>query len=324
MQDCPETGESRTRLVRVLGAGAGLSVSGSDEERVAAIAAVQRGRVSREQLLAAGISYKVIARLVRRNMLFPLPGGVFAAGSLAPVELGDETAALLAAGPGAALSHSSAASLWEMRPPGAAVEVVVPHNRGVRLARVHVHRSRLLAAKDIRFHKGLPVTSPARTLLDLTAILTPRQLELAFDRALVKRIMRLGDVEDVLARMPGRTGTPVLRAVLADHRGPTLTRSQAEELFLALVRRAQLPQPRVNARTAGYEVDFLWPAERVVVEIDGFRYHSTRRAFDHDHRKDQVLFSAGLIVLRFTYEQLKREPLNVIAQVAGALGARKR
>jgi very-short-patch-repair endonuclease len=171
----------------------------------------------------------------------------------------------------------------------------------------------------LRIHRRLPVTSPARTLFDEARVLTHRKLELAFDRALVSGGMRLPDVAELLTRVRGRPGAPVLAGLLAHHTGPTLTRSEAEELFLELIRQAGLPPPRVNARTSGYEVDFLWPERRLVVEVDGFRFHSTRRAFDHDHRKDLDLKAAGLTVLRFTYEQLRREPLLVIAQLTRAL-----
>lgn len=109
-----------------------------------------------------------------------------------------------------------------------------------------------------------------------------------------------------------------LQALLERRGGPTLTRSEAEERFLALIRGATLPEPKVNARIHGYEVDFLWPG-RLVVEIDGFRFHSTRRAFEHDHRKDAVLRGAGLPVMRFTWSQLAHEPYAVVVQVVRGL-----
>lgn len=321
-QDCSETDESGSRTIRVLGARAGLIVSGSRDERLAAIAQAQRGRVSRQQLRQAGIGYGAIARLVRSRRLLPLPGGVFAIGSLAPAELADETAALLAAGPGSVLSHHTAAVLWEIRPrDDGPINVVVPPSRGTRTPGIRIHRSGSLTPRDVRIRKGLPVTSPAWTLLDEAPTLTPRELELAFDRALVAGIMRLQDVAELLKRVKGRPGAPALRALLEDHQGSTVTRSGAEELFLELIRTAHLPQPRVNARTCGYEVDFLWPEQRLVVEIDGFRFHSTRRAFEHDHRRDAALRAAGFIVLRFTYDQLRREPLAVVATVATMLTA---
>lgn len=313
-----------THAVEVLGVRAEVHVSGTWEARIAAIAERQRGRVSRRQLLAAGLSRGVIDRLVGRQLLFPVQRGVFAVGHPGPVELGDATAALLAAGPGAVLSHHTAAVLWGTRPTDSGdgqIHVTVPEASSTRADGFRLHRARSLTNRDIQVRQRLPVTSPARTLLDLAPILTPRQLELAFDRALVARIMRADDLAELLFRGKGKHGTPALSALLERQHGSTLTRSQAEELFLELIRSAQLPTPRINARQSGYEVDFLWTEQRVVIEIDGYRFHSTRRAFEHDHRKDRDLRAAGLTVLRFTYDQLRREPQAVIAAVAFALGA---
>ncbi len=304
--------------------GADVEVSGPRHGRIATIATKQRGRVSRRQLLAAGITDNVIVGLVRRLVIFPLHPGVYAVGHLAPLALGDETAALLALPDDAALSQYSGAQLWGMLAPGARdgrIHIVVGHASSKRLPGVRIHRSRTLTPTDIRIRNGLPVTSPARTLLDLTEALTERELELAYDRALVASIVTADDVERVLRNADGRRGKRLLRDLLDRHRGPAVTRSQAEERFLDLIRRARLPEPIVNARVHGYEVDFLWPG-RLIVEIDGFRFHSTRRAFEHDHRKDAVLRGAGLPVLRFTWHQLTAEPVAVVALVAQALTPR--
>jgi very-short-patch-repair endonuclease len=317
-----DSGVPRTHLVKVIGVRAEVRVSGARDEKIAAIAQWQRGRVSRSQLKEAGLSSGVIARAVRRGILFPLPGDVFAVGHAAAVELGNETAALLACPEGAALSHCSAARLWDMSTADdGMIHVVVPGGVKTRARGFRVHRTRNLEPQDVRVRKGLPVTSPARTLVDQAEELTLRQLELAFDRALVARIMRPADVAELLARTTGRKGARPLAALLERENGiTTLTRSKAEELFLDLVRRAHLPPPQTNVRVAGYEVDFFWPEQRVVVEVDGFRFHSGRRAFEHDHRKVQDLQSAGLTVLRVTYLQLQDEPLVLIARIARALG----
>jgi very-short-patch-repair endonuclease len=309
--------------VKVLGVRAELRVTGNRDEKIAAIARLQRGRVARRQLLAAGLSYEVIARAVKRGALLPLPGGVFAVGHAGAVELGNETAVLLALPESAALSHHAAAALWDMRPSdaGGPVDAVVPRGSHRRVDGCRVHRARSLQAQDIRIRKGLPVTSPARTLLDEAEELTPRRLELSFDRALVARILRPRDVTELLARTTGRKGATHLAALLERQHGTTLTRSEAEELFLDLVRQAQLPPPRVNARVAGYEVDFFWPEHNVIVEVDGYRFHSTRRAFEHDHRKEADLRAAGFILLRVSFDQLDRESYAVIADVARALAA---
>ena len=179
-----------------------------NEERIGLIAGHQRGRVARRQLLAAGISSSTIAWYVERGRLHPRLRGVFVYGHRAPIELGDETLALLAVRDGAALSHVSAAALWGLIGPEAGpVHVVVGAGRSARASRVLVHRSTTLIPKDIRIHQGLPVTSPARALLDSAPLLSDRRLELAYDRALVDKLARRAQITDVLDRA-GSTRVP--------------------------------------------------------------------------------------------------------------------
>jgi very-short-patch-repair endonuclease len=317
----PETGPVGTHLIPILGVCAELAVSGSRDQRIQAIAEQQQGRINRRQLQAAGINDQAIRRLVRRDRLLPLPAGVFAVGHLATSELADRAAALLAVGFEAMISRLTAAAGWELARPARSglIHVLAPMNANTRVPGVCVHRTRYLAPQDIRVLNGLPITSPARTLLDIAELVTPRQLELAFDRGLVARIMYRDDLTDLLSRTRGRAGGPRLRALLERERGSTLTRSEAEERFLALIRRGGLPRPEVNARIENYEVDFLWRAQGLVVEIDGFRYHATRRAFEHDHRKDTALRAARLQVLRFTPEQVQENGHAVVVDVARGL-----
>ena len=296
-------------------------VSGTRDRKIATIAALQRGRVSRRQLIAAGVSDSVIAGLIRRYTMFRLYRGVYAVGHLAPFPLGDETAVLLALPDGAALSHCSAGAVWGMVAPAAGdapIHVMIRQAHIRPIQGVRIHRSRTLTAADIRIREEVPVTSAARTVLDLAELLTDRELELAFDRALVTRIMTTDAVAHVLRRANGHRSKRRIQNLLDRQRGPTVTRSEAEERFLALIRSAQLPEPEVNARIGGYEVDFLWPG-RLIVEVDGFRFHSTRRAFEHDHRKEAALRAIGLPLARFTWEQITGAPAIVVALVAQAL-----
>jgi very-short-patch-repair endonuclease len=122
-------------------------------------------------------------------------------------------------------------------------------------------------------------------------------------------------------RAHGHRGVGKLRALLARDEEPAFTRSEAEERFLALIRRADLPAPAVNAEVEGQMVDFVWRRKRVIVEVDGFRFHSTRSAFEHDRRRDAELSAAGYRVLRVTWRQLCDEPLAVIARLVAALAA---
>ena len=184
------------------------------------------------------------------------------------------------------------------------------------------HRTSRLTVDDIRICQGLPVTSPARTLRDIAGTVPMRELERAVDEALVRRIVRLQQLRDAVAQDKGRRGGPLLAALL-EHRGnPTITRSQAEERMLELIRAAKFPEPECNSHINGYEVDFLWRPQRLIVEIDGYAYHSSRSAFERDRAKDAALAAAGYLVIRITWLQMEREPYVVVVQLAQALARR--
>ena len=303
-----------------------MIVTGSRHDRIAQIAGVQRGRISCRQLRDAGLTRGEIATLAGNGQLRRQLHGIYAVGHEAAIPLAAETEALLACGAGTVLSHGTAGVLWGLTPPLARespVSVIAPASR--KRPQIDVHYSRALLPRDVRIREGLPVTSPARTLLDLAGVLTPRRVELAFDHALIHRLMRANDMRELLQRTHGRLGQALLRDLLGREQGPGVTRSEAEERFLALVREAQLPEPEVNVRLHGWEVDFLWREARLVVEIDGYRYHSAHTNFVRDRRKDAVLHEHGLTVLRLTWLQLEGEPFAVVARLsrwlAGAFGA---
>ena len=311
-----------THVVEVVGVCRNLVVSGPPEARVDAIAAAQRGVVSRGQLRAAGLDDSAIARLIARGRLQRLHARIYRVGPVLDVPLAIETAALLACGEGVVLSHRSAATLWELPlPSGGQVEVSI-RDRHIRSpVGVTVHRTRTLTDRDVRHRHGLPLTSPARTLLDLADVTAERPLERALDEALVRRIVRRSQLEDVLGRAVGRRGASVISALLEDRRRPTtFTRSEGEERFLALIRAAGLSIPEVNARIHGFEVDFLWRAERLAVEFDGFQFHGTRTAFERDRRKAMALLAAGIDTLGLSWRALEDGPLGVIGAVAMRLG----
>ena len=296
-----------------------MSVGGAPDERIAQIADAQRGRVNRHQLRSAGITTSMIHTRVAGGRLYRLHQGVYVVGHRTPVELGRETAAALTCHPNCFLSHSSAAGIWGLRAQDAALPVELTVLRDARPPGILIHRTSQLTAADVRTYKRLPITSPARTLLDMATTLGERELERALDEALIMRLVRPAQIQEVLTRMPRRAGAPKLKALLDDRRHTTVTRSQAEEYFLELIRNAGLPQPETNVRLHRFTVDFLWRAERVVVEIDGYQFHYSRSAFERDRRKDLVLDQAGLHVLRFTWSQMREKPLPVIATVARSL-----
>ena len=310
------------RLVKVLGVKRLLPVVGTPIERIAAIARQQRGRVSRRQLLAAGLSKAAIGRMISRGLLLPEHAGVYTVAHGAQVPLGRETAALLACGDRACLSHTSAAAVWGILEPRAeAVEVtIIAFNSGRRRPKIRLHHSRDLTARDLRVHNGLPLTSPARTLLDLSARLDRRSLERALDEALVvRKLVSRSQVHEVLGRANGHAGASVLRALMARRGTSSVTHSQAERRCLELIRKAGLPEPRTQLRIAGYTVDLVWPEQRVVFEIDGYSFHTSRFAFDRDRRKDAALKAAGYDPNRLTRDQVMSAPYLAIAAISAAL-----
>jgi very-short-patch-repair endonuclease len=286
---------------------------------IATLATMQYGVVSRAQLLAAGIGPGAIATRLDRHQLHPLHRGVYAVGHTALAPLAREMAALLACGPGAVLSHWSAAWLWRLLElADDLVELTVPRSNRRRPG-LRVHRSRSLAPEDVRMLRGLPVTAPARTLLDLAEVANARDLERAVDEALTQRLTTDAALVAVVERRRGHRGTGRLRGLLARRGEPTLTRSEAEERFLALVREAGLPTPEVNTHVGAYLVDFVWRDCRLVAEVDGYRFHSSRSAFERDRRRDADLNAAGFRVIRITWRQLVEEPIAVVARLARAL-----
>lgn len=282
------------------------------DRKVAELASRQRGVVSRAQLLAAGLTERQIDGRLARGSLHRIHRGVYFVGHPVPVSLGPQMAALLAAGPGAVLSHRSAAELHGLLPPlpETAIDVTVPTQRRRRRG-VRVHRHRLVTS-EMTHRAGLPVTTVARTLRDLASFLSEHELERAAAEAEVRGLIVAAD----LCSGPG-SGSRRLDAVL--QAGPALTRSEAERRLLALVRGARLPPPRVNSRVGRYEVDFCWSDHRLIVEVDGFAYHGSRAAFERDRIRDADLQEAGYRVLRLTWHQLTAEPIRVVARLARTL-----
>jgi very-short-patch-repair endonuclease len=240
---------------------------------------------------------------------------VYAVGHTAPAPLRAELAALMALGPAAVLSHGSAAMVWGLpAPPTQGVHVVLTRGQARSRPGLTVHRA-VVGPREVRTRDGLRLTSPARTIADVAAVLDAPRLERVVAEALALRLVRA----DELRVAPGRPGAAALRAVL--DAGPRLTRSEAERRLLTIVRDAALPVPRTNARVAGHEVDAWWPDRRLAVEVDGYAFHGGRARFERDRRRDLALHRAGVRVVRVSWRQLAGEPLAVVAAVAAALAA---
>jgi len=261
---------------------------------IVVLAARQYGVVTTAQLLDAGVGRRAIARRVASGWLVPRHRGVYQAGPVTS-EFGPEMAAVLACGEGAALSHHSAAAIWGFARRDALVHVTVPGQARRTRNGIRVHRTLFLNAA---VHNGLPLTDPARTLNDLQRVLPPRELERAQERA------------------------AMLGLVVPDDAPEGFTRSEGERRLKRLCEAASLPPPKTNARVAGFEVDAYWPAERLIVEVDGWAYHSSREAFERDRRKDAALQAAGYRVVRITWRRLTKEPFSVTAQLGALLAVR--
>jgi very-short-patch-repair endonuclease len=315
----------RTHLVPILGMRNVVRVTGPPDLRIGEIARLQRGLISRSQLAAAGILPGAIEWRLAKGRLYPVHRGVYSFGFPKLAPLGRETAAILAVGGDAILSHHSAASVWGLCPDRGdeePVDVVTGARQVRRRLGIITHRTSRLNADEIRVCQGLPVTSPARTLRDIAGTVTMRELERAVDEALVRRIVRLQQLRAAVAGDKGRRGGPILAALL-EHRGnTTITRSQAEERMLEIIRAGGLPEPETNVRLNGYEVDFLWREQRLIVEIDGYEYHSSRSAFERDRAKDGTMAATGYLVLRFTWLQMEHERYVVVVRLAQAVARR--
>jgi very-short-patch-repair endonuclease len=280
------------------------------DRTIAELARRQHGVVGRAQLKAIGLGDDAIDRQVRKGRLHALHRGVYAVGHLNLTRNGRFMAAVLACGGRAALSHFSAAVLWGMLSGDGRIHVTAPGGR--QRPGLMVHRAPL-GDGEVARRAGIAVTAPARTLIDLADLAPRRTLERAIDEAEYLRLDCTG-----LAPRHGRRGTGVLSAVLAVHRpGTTRTRSHLEELFIALCDRHQLPRPEVNVHIEGYECDFVWREQRLIVETDGGAAHGTPRAMKRDPLRDGDLMIAGWRVWRLTYERLLREPDAIAEQLIG-------
>ncbi|MGH2822904.1 MAG: type IV toxin-antitoxin system AbiEi family antitoxin domain-containing protein [Thermoleophilaceae bacterium] len=277
---------------------------GSPKRAIVALAERQHGVVSLPQLLSLGLGKAAVSKRAQSGRLHRIHRGVYAVGRPRLTEHGRWMAAVLAYGSRAAASHRSAAGLIGIRADHrATTDVILPGPSARLRPGIEVHRSSTLKAADITTVDGIPCTTVARTLVDLGDAVDRRAVERAVDQAEVLRVFDLRAVEEVLARAGPRRGAAMLRAVLDELEEPTLTRSEFEERFLELCRRASLPSPAVNAWITlddgiAYQADFLWRREKLIAETDGRDVHTTASAFEHDRLRDQRLTLAGYMVVR--------------------------
>lgn len=274
--------------------------------------------ISRAQLLELGVHPQAIKHRVSTGRLHPVRAGggvwrgVYAVGTPELTQRGRWMAAVLCCGGGAVLSHASAAELWGIRRTRArTVHVSVPRNGARSRPGLRVHHRSTLRAEDATRRDRIPVTSPARTLIDLAPHLSAPHLERAVNEADNHDLIDPEALRAAVVARAGVAGVAALRRLL-DARTFALTRSELERRFLPLARRAGLPKPATQVYVNGFEVDFHWPELGLVVEADSLRYHRTAAEQARDRERDQAHAIAGMTPLRFTHFQITYEPGRVI------------
>ena len=279
-----------------------------DDSRLGKLADRQHGVVARSQLLELGFSAQAIRTLVARGRLHRRSPGVYAVGHTRLTAKGRWMAAVLGCGPGAVLSHLEAAALHDLRQIGGGPVNVTATGRH-ELAGIRCHWARRLDPQDATAVDGIPVTSLARTYLDLAEVLNRRRLITALETAQRQNKLDLGAVDAVLARNPGRHGIKPLQAAVAELTDePPFIQSPSEQAFREIICSHGLPVPQFNVYVEGELVDVVWREHRLIVEVDSWSYHRGKRSFQNDRRRDATLLRAHWRVLRFTYEQVMFEP----------------
>jgi very-short-patch-repair endonuclease len=269
----------------------------------------QHGVITSGQLRGLGFTSHAIKHRIRRGQLRPVYRGVYAVGRPELTRKGEWMAAVLACGPGALLSHWSAAALWGVladRPE--IIEATVPWRRGPERPGVTIHRRStpfIAAVND-----GIPVATIVDTLVDIAPRCRGRQLERAVNEADALDLIDPDALRKAIEPMAGRPGVPVLCKLL-DPLTFTLTDSDVERLFLPIARKAGLPKPLTRVYVNGFKVDFYWPEFGLVVETDSLRYHRTAAQQTRDRLRDQKHTAAGLIPLRFTHWQIAHQRKHV-------------
>jgi hypothetical protein len=288
---------------------------------VARIAAEQWGVLSLDELRACGLSRNAVVVRARNGLLHRMHTAVYAVGHPNPPLEGRWLAAVKACGADAVLSHFSAAALWDLvrwddRWPE--VSVVGPGTRahpGLR-----VHRTATLGVPDVTRHRGIPVTSPARTLLDLASLLDYRPLRRTVRQAQSLRRVNIQQLTEVLGRLRPRRGVHNLARIVAT--GPAPTRSELEDIVLELILRGGFAHPDVNVPLSLGErrivPDFRWPAKHLVIEADGAAWHDHKIAREDDAERQALLEAHGERLLRITWHQAIARPTETLARLRAA------
>jgi very-short-patch-repair endonuclease len=291
-----------------------LRDKGLTAAQIARIADRQFGHVTREQLLQLGVSKRTITRWADVGRLIRIHAGVYAVGHAQHAPEALAMAAVLACGDQAVLSHDSAAALWGVRTWPTQPEVTAPQDR--RRPGIRAHRTQTLTHHDIRRHRNIRVTSPSRTILNIQGRLTDRQLIRAVNE--LRLHDHLGATE--LARLL-KASARVSRLIDTAQKP---TRSGKEDAFVAFCRRHGLPTPAVNTKLFGHEVDALFAAEKVIVEIDHWGTHNSYASFESDRERDATAAEHGYVTVRVTTARLAADPAHEAARLHKILERRRR
>ena len=295
-----------------------MAGAASTVERIIERLATRRhGGVTRKELLAAGLTREQIDLRVRKGLLIPEFPGVYRVGHRAPSVEAHAMAAVKACGHGAVLSGLSAAHLLGLvTTPPQRPEVTAPTYH--RIKGIKTRRSRHIERTWVR---GIPVTTPARTLVDCAAELGDAELARACHEAFVRYGVTPEDVEAVLARRPNAPGARRLRRVI--HGDSEITLSALERRFLDLLREAGLPLPQTNRRVGSYYVDCRWPEHRLTVEIDSYRFHQSRHAWERDREREREAYARGDDFRRYTPRDVVEAPGRMLTELRALLPHRR-
>lgn len=288
---------------------------------MAELAARQHGVVSHEQLLGLGFRVPWIERRLAEGRFAAVHRNVFAIGHTRVPRRGYWWAAVLAYGPGAVLSHQSAAVLWGLRRcrMGPIHVTAACGRQGIRRReRIWIHRCKLRPG-ETTMHEGIPVTAVARTLFDLAEVTPYEELKKAAEAADRRNLLRLRELEGVCEHGRGRRALRPVRRLLAELGAPAEGRSPLEIRFAEFLREHGIPAPAQNVLVLDHEVDALWPAAKLVVELDSWEHHGHRAAFERDRARDPKLLLAGYRTIRVTHRRLDDEPTQLAAELRALL-----
>ncbi len=294
-------------------------MAGPVDARIAAVADRQHGNITLAQLTALGLNRHQVAYRVRIGRLHRVHPGVYSVGRPPRTALERASAAVLACGPDAALSHLAALALWDLTRWPWCMAVTASKER--RHRGITLHRSSRLLRRDFRRENGIRVTSPARTLLDCTPLLSQKVLRRAVNEALRRKLVCRTDLGDVIERFPRHPGAHKLAEFVDAKGGPT--RSGWEDDFPAFCDHFGLPKPVMAANVAGWEVDALFPDEKVIVELDGWEFHSTRESFESDRERDASTLAVGCVTVRLTWERMHEGAAREAARLRTILDQRR-